>query len=469
MPGNREKRFEPMGVADPNMILNVNVPETVQKQAREWRRGTRKRLFHSGRSVAYLHNSFPYRYDSCFRSRGQRLWDQPREVKQHLAGKGRQESETPYPRPQHLPGASCLNDMVGDKGVEMMTGSVKDDCQLRQPQPYAHHPLHPHHQTSDPRKSDSNEQLLLHHYQNQIAQREDHMVRGHFKRSRACLRLIPEQEPLISRFFEPTCELSTEGDSTLAGRTTPTAALGSSKKTEKEESQKEEEMRHKYCRSFMIEDSNSKKTSKHTCTASKKRKNDFPSTSKSPKSQPTCCVEPRSYFDKEDQTGANDKLMMSSAAKSASTDPHSSRQRCGGSGNCCLQYRCSSPATPLFRGRSRCLRKAANHKVSSPLTGHEHIIQRNGFGESVLGHRRALEASGSFGCTQDDLEVTCSRSANSSNTPDGTVDDITALSVAETVDFFLNMTSPLSGSDSEDSMDFPQTLGFWHLQGEVFT
>ena len=41
MQGSQESLYEGMIVANPNMILNVTVPQTVQKQAEEWQRGTR--------------------------------------------------------------------------------------------------------------------------------------------------------------------------------------------------------------------------------------------------------------------------------------------------------------------------------------------------------------------------------------------------------------------------------------------
>ncbi|KAL8570744.1 hypothetical protein ACOMHN_039178 [Nucella lapillus] len=44
MQGRQENHYDGMIIADPNMILNVTVPETVQKQADNWERGTRTLL-----------------------------------------------------------------------------------------------------------------------------------------------------------------------------------------------------------------------------------------------------------------------------------------------------------------------------------------------------------------------------------------------------------------------------------------
>lgn len=66
------------------------------------------------------------------------------------------------------------------------------------------------------------------------------------------------------------------------------------------------------------------------------------------------------------------------------------------------------------------------------------------------------------------LSASSSLSQASSARSKEAVDDITTLSVEETVDFFLKMTSPVNGSDSEDSSDYSQYHSFWHLRQDPY-
>ena len=56
MQDSQESLYEGMIVANPNMILNVMVPRTVQKQAEEWQRGTRTHKIEQRLSRKYLVN-----------------------------------------------------------------------------------------------------------------------------------------------------------------------------------------------------------------------------------------------------------------------------------------------------------------------------------------------------------------------------------------------------------------------------